>query len=114
MQGKDISAQIDEVAEYARVLDASVEDHNVLLVRASAAQIEETASRLYAALDAEPKAWRNAVAASWLAKSAARRLREHAALLEADWGSVGAAVSFTCSGVDQLVQEWHHEAGQHT
>jgi hypothetical protein len=106
MEERDVTPQIGLLVEYAKVLDASDEDQNPLLVGSVATQVRETVSPLCEVLEEGPRPWRNASGGAWLAMNSARSVEEQLALSELDWDRIGAAVSFTVSGVDQLQAKW--------
>lgn len=106
MDEQDVTALIDELVEYAHVLDASFEDHNPLLLGSVALQLREAVSPLYEVLEKGPKPWRNATGGAWVAMNSAGSVEEQLALSELDRGRIGAAVSFTVSGVEQLLAKW--------
>lgn len=94
------------LVEYARVLDASDEDQDPLLLGSVATQLRETVSPLYEVLEKGPGPWRNASGGAWLAMNSPRRVEEQVALSEPDWDRIGAAVSSTVSGVEILQAKW--------
>lgn len=107
MEEQDITGLLGELAEYTRLLDASVEDRNPQLLGTVAARLREAVSPVYEALDKGPKAWRNAIGGAWIAMNSADSVQEQLSLPELDWGRIGAAVSFAESGVEQLRTNWN-------
>jgi hypothetical protein len=106
MEERDITALIGELAEDARVLDASLEEHDPQQLGSVVTRLRERVSSLYELLENGPGPWRNADGGAWVAMTSAGHLEEHLALPELDWGDIGATVSFTVSGVEQLVANW--------
>jgi hypothetical protein len=107
MEKQDVSTRIDELVEYARMLDASFDDQNQDLLASVAAQLRVTVSPLYVFFEVGPKPWRNAMSGAWVAMKSAGSVQEQLALSKLDWARVGAAVSFTVSGVEQLCASWN-------
>jgi len=86
MEEQDITGLVGELAEYARLLDASVEDRNPQLLASVAARLRETVRPLYEALDKGPQAWRNASGGAWITLNSADSVEEQLSLPELDWG----------------------------
>jgi len=114
MEERDVTALIGELVEDARVLDASFKDRNPLLLGSVATRLRETVSPLYEVLLKGSRSWRQAVGGAAVAMNSAGSIEEQLALSELDWGRIAAAVSFTVSGVEQLLAAWNqvleHEA----
>jgi hypothetical protein len=106
MEEQDITALIGELAEDARVLDASLERHDPQQLGSVVTRLREKASSLHEVLEKGPRPWRNTNGGAWVAMTSAGHLEEHLALPELNWADIGAAVSFIVSGVKQVAAKW--------
>jgi hypothetical protein len=103
---REITTLVGELAEYARVLEAALDDRNPQLLGSVATGVQDAVGPLYEVLEHGPPPWRNAIGGAWVAMNSASSIKEQLALPEQDWGRIAAAVSFAASGLDQLSDKW--------
>ena len=101
-----ITEQVGELAEYARVLDAAFGDRDPILLKSVADQLERQVRPLSQFLESGPRPWKVALAGAWIATNSVKGVLENLAIPPLDWDQIGAAVSFTVSGVEQLSAAW--------
>ena len=111
MEESEVTALVDELAEYARVLDASFDEINPLMLASVAAQVRETLTPLYEILENGPTPLRNAIGGAWVAMQSAGSIEGQLALAELDWDRVGGVVSFTAIGLQELHADWSRVLG---
>ncbi len=106
MEEQDVTTLIDELAQYAQLLDASFDDQNLALLLSVAAQVRKTVIPLYEVLVEGPKSWGPAHGGAWIAIRSAGQIEEQLGLSDVDWERVAAAVAFTVSGLEEMAAGW--------
>jgi len=114
MEEQDVTALIEELVQYAQLLDARFDDQNSVLLLSVATQVRETVTPLYEVLEEGPKPWKHGYGGAWVAMRSAGSIEEELSQPDMDWERVAAAVAFTVSGLEQMAAGWSKTLGRDT